>query len=754
MSERSRHGDDALHDAFTDDELIAAVRAGDTGAYSVLYHRHLGSALAYARRMGGPHDPQDVAQEAFLKILKSTIGGGGPEEGFAGYLMRAVRNESIDRSRRAKEFAVDDVEAVDGAALAVPDGVDALLDRDLMGRAFQKLPEKWQEILWLTEVEGMAPRSLTETLQLSPNAIAQLSRRAREGLRSAWLQEHIDVSTGDQECRRVARLLGEYERGLLSSARGKRVDAHLEGCAKCAAALTDLQQLSTRMRGLLLPVVLGSPLLLAALGRTIALPGMVLPAAGGMGLAGAEPSWTAPLGGVVEKLTRWPVTTAVQGATASVAVVGAVGAVVAGAVYMAAQFPDDGPNVWGFQPSVEPAESAASSAPGKQTPPTEDPTGEAAPVAAPAITDPHQLPAAPDATPPNEEGTPAAAADGEDASPLPEPVGTQPEAVGVVEEEPAPAQPVEPVQPADPAAPVGPTEPAGPGDPESVPTEPQPDPLVQEPSPQEPTAPQPVDPTPVPIPEKPRPDPVQPGATPEPESVEPAPTPEPEPVEPEPAPEERATEEPAPEEPAPEEPAPEEPAPEEPAPEESAPAVSAPTLQSPPGGTYALPVALTGAGEPGALVRVLDQDGTEVGSTTVAEDGSWSLTPTVPAVDAPTTYRAVQDVDGTTSEPGEASAEYVFAAPELRSPADGDNLRPGPWDQGSTGVVLDYVLGEEQEHAVILDGERSDQGAYREGTRVWQLVHLEHGEHTLEIAYRDPETGALGAVRTVRFTVG
>ncbi|GAA4518425.1 hypothetical protein GCM10023160_00440 [Brachybacterium paraconglomeratum] len=270
----------------TDEELLAAVRAGDTGAYAALYRRHLGAALAQARRLVGSHDGQDVAQEAFLKVLRAITGGGGPHDRFAAYLMRVVHNEAVDRLRRTREASVDDVEALEAtyssASAAVTGGEQ--LDRDLVLTAFSALPQQWQRILWLTEVDGLAPREVAPQLRRSPNAVAQLSRRAREGLRTAWLQAHVDRATVRPECRQVAADLGGYERGQLSAARAEQTTAHLADCVRCSVALGDLRSLSMRMRGVLLPLVLGTPVLLEKFAK-------VLPLAEEAGGAARRPSW-------------------------------------------------------------------------------------------------------------------------------------------------------------------------------------------------------------------------------------------------------------------------------------------------------------------------------------------------------------------------------------------------------------------------------------------------------------------------------
>jgi len=249
-------------ETLSEDELLDAVRAGDTGVYAELYRRHHHEALRLARSLGGPHDPDDVAQESFLKVLRSILRGAGPRRGFAPYLLRTVRNEAIDRARRSHEDAVEDLEGAAPDSFVSPDGVDELFDRQLVRTAFEGLPETWRRILWLTEVEGETPRALAPQLGRSPNAISQLSRRAREGLRSAWLQAHLDVSGAAPTCRSVAADLDAHENGRLAPARSAAVASHLETCARCAAARDELRGLAVQLRAILLPLVLGSPLLL------------------------------------------------------------------------------------------------------------------------------------------------------------------------------------------------------------------------------------------------------------------------------------------------------------------------------------------------------------------------------------------------------------------------------------------------------------------------------------------------------------
>src|ERR1700716_4064310 len=71
----------------TDAELIAMVRAGDRRAFGPLYERHRAAALRVARlyaRDAAAAD--DLAAEAFTRVLAAIGRGKGPDEAFRAYL--------------------------------------------------------------------------------------------------------------------------------------------------------------------------------------------------------------------------------------------------------------------------------------------------------------------------------------------------------------------------------------------------------------------------------------------------------------------------------------------------------------------------------------------------------------------------------------------------------------------------------------------------------------------------------------------
>ena len=76
-------------------------------------------------------------------------------------------------------------------------------------------------MLWYTEVEGLDPHDVAPIMGLSANGVAALAYRAREGLRKAWLQEHVTHATATGECAWVLAHAGGHARHSVSD-RGRQ----------------------------------------------------------------------------------------------------------------------------------------------------------------------------------------------------------------------------------------------------------------------------------------------------------------------------------------------------------------------------------------------------------------------------------------------------------------------------------------------------------------------------------------------------
>lgn len=241
----------------SDAELVRAAREGSRRAYAALYARHSPGALAYARTLS-PSDADDVVSEAFLKVYAAIGDGKGPDEDFRFYLRSAVRNTfvSMVRARRTVDAgdAIEEVVGDRGADVASL----RTFDGSTTARAFLSLPARWQEVLWYLEVEEFSRERTAEILGMNANAVSALSFRAREALRTAWVQQHVSIPSDlDRGCEAVSPLLGAHSRGGLSRRDRLRVEHHLTGCRHCRSIVDELSELLTpgRLALALLPLV-------------------------------------------------------------------------------------------------------------------------------------------------------------------------------------------------------------------------------------------------------------------------------------------------------------------------------------------------------------------------------------------------------------------------------------------------------------------------------------------------------------------
>jgi len=302
-----------------DAELIEAVRSGDLEAYGLLYRRHAGAATIFARQLTGSWaEADDLVAEAFAKVLDMLRTGGGPGAAFRAYLLTTLRNAFYDRIRRDKRLEWSDDMSRHDPGVPWEDTAVAGLESRLAARAFQRLPERWQTVLWHTEIEQESPAEVAPMLGLTPNGVAALAYRAREGLRQAYLQEHLAGGIAGEHRATVNRL-GAWARGGLTARQRARVEKHLATCADCRALANELEHVNSGLRSVVAPLLLVT----AAAGGYLAAHAAPADAAGAAATGGAAAS--AAAGAAAQGA-------ATGGATAGgVAATGAAGAAAGGA---------------------------------------------------------------------------------------------------------------------------------------------------------------------------------------------------------------------------------------------------------------------------------------------------------------------------------------------------------------------------------------------------------------------------------------
>ncbi|HEX2042847.1 MAG TPA: sigma-70 family RNA polymerase sigma factor [Acidimicrobiales bacterium] len=254
----------------TDAALVRAASVNDEAALAELYRRHAPAAARVARSVAANReDAADAVAEAFTRVFAALTSGRVGTLDFRSYLLAATRNVAIDNLRRSDRVGpagdpatFDRTEARGGPSDELVAGEESAL----IAQAFRDLPERWQSVLWLTEVERVTPSEAAGVLGLSANNVSQLAVRARARLRERYLQALVHNHAAPA-CQATVDRLGAHVAGTLTDRRRAEVERHLAACPECRRRRADVEELGASLRRAV-PVpaaVLGA---LARLGRT------------------------------------------------------------------------------------------------------------------------------------------------------------------------------------------------------------------------------------------------------------------------------------------------------------------------------------------------------------------------------------------------------------------------------------------------------------------------------------------------------
>jgi RNA polymerase sigma-70 factor (ECF subfamily) len=163
----------------SDEELVAAVQAGELSAFDELVRRWDRRIQGAAYRILGSEDEsRDVAQEAFLKAYRG-LGTFKQEARFSSWLYQIALNLCRDRLRRRRGRMLVSLEALNEEGEAVPVGkgpsaLEIVEARDLsrtVAKAMEQLPEEQREVIVLKEYEGLTFLEIAEVLGLPVSTV-------------------------------------------------------------------------------------------------------------------------------------------------------------------------------------------------------------------------------------------------------------------------------------------------------------------------------------------------------------------------------------------------------------------------------------------------------------------------------------------------------------------------------------------------------------------------------------------------------
>ncbi|SFJ57592.1 sigma-70 family RNA polymerase sigma factor [Amycolatopsis sacchari] len=263
--------------------LLRRLRAGEDRAFSELFELHSPAVRRLARGIASDaSEAEDITAETFFRVLQALRRGAGPRDHIRAYLLTVARRVSWEWHGARRDVPVTDDELTVRAG-AGADAHARTAEHSLIATAFTSLPERWRTVLWQTEVEGEQPAVVAPHFGLSANATAALARRARQGLRAAYLQAHLAMNrTSDVGCRGVIEKLGGYTAGSVTGSEAAKIRTHLLGCASCRSMHAELRDVCSSLRAhagviaLLVPSVAAVAASGAGSGALATLKGLVL----------------------------------------------------------------------------------------------------------------------------------------------------------------------------------------------------------------------------------------------------------------------------------------------------------------------------------------------------------------------------------------------------------------------------------------------------------------------------------------------
>lgn len=235
-----------------DVSLLNRLRDGDQTAYTELWRKHVAAALRLGRRLT-PEHAEDLASESFLAVYQQVaVLKAGPESSFRAYLFTTMRNTAIRwQNERNRVVSVAELELFEQLEDTDETSPLELLEKESTSAellaAMNELPERWQRVLWLSEVQSASRSEIASDLGIRPNAVSALYRRARNGLRMNWLSLQIPPELRE-DTRHVAHLLPRLVVDGRAAGTMRTVKRHLAQCDTCDSLHSTLNADFSHMR--------------------------------------------------------------------------------------------------------------------------------------------------------------------------------------------------------------------------------------------------------------------------------------------------------------------------------------------------------------------------------------------------------------------------------------------------------------------------------------------------------------------------
>jgi len=175
----------------SDEQLMQAVAGGDLDAFNEIVLRYQQQAWRTAYRLlGDAMEAEDVAQESFLKILKSAPRY-RPTASFRSYLYTIIYRLCLDTRKKNRPTLGD---TIPDRPSPLPSAMENMVSRERgeeIRHALKSLPLNQRTAMVLKHDQGLSYAEIAQVMDTSPKSVEMLIRRARKNLHAKL--SHLNI---------------------------------------------------------------------------------------------------------------------------------------------------------------------------------------------------------------------------------------------------------------------------------------------------------------------------------------------------------------------------------------------------------------------------------------------------------------------------------------------------------------------------------------------------------------------------------
>ncbi|MGH2830411.1 MAG: RNA polymerase sigma factor, partial [Actinomycetota bacterium] len=176
----------------TFESLLAAARSGAPAAWEDLYRAFAPKVLGYLRARSA-RDPDDLAGEVFVQVVRDLDRFEGDERAFRAWLFTITHNRMLDdaraRSRRPETIGAEEIVLEPGGD--VEEEALAAMSEQRILRMLRVLSEEQQAVLLLRLFGGLTVPQVAGILGKTDGAVKAAQHRAFQTLRGVLESERI-----------------------------------------------------------------------------------------------------------------------------------------------------------------------------------------------------------------------------------------------------------------------------------------------------------------------------------------------------------------------------------------------------------------------------------------------------------------------------------------------------------------------------------------------------------------------------------